>query len=93
MPSGLPPLSGSEVRFVANPYSDSQQRTWELDTVPAHNAYAGGQVIGYLCWVKSTDPGVNHPGDFARSATGQIIVAPTVAAAIAAGQHYADTRP
>lgn len=77
-------------------YTDPQGRPWDLTAVPAHNTYAGGHVVGYLCWVKSTIPVATHPGDFARTAhglAGHVIVAPTVAHAIAAGQQYADNHP
>ena len=48
------------------PYTDVHGRAWELTPTPVHNAYAGGHVIGYLCWVKSAAPN-SHPGDYART--------------------------
>jgi hypothetical protein len=35
-------------------YTDVHGRAWELTPTPAHNTYAGGHVIGYLCWVNCT---------------------------------------
>jgi hypothetical protein len=78
---------------MAHPYTDKQGRTWQLDPLPAHNGYPGRPVIGYLCWVVATDPAGQHPGDFARTLVGDVIVVPAAAAAITAGQLYADAQP
>lgn len=77
------------------PYTDVHGRAWELTPTPAHNAYAGGHVIGYLCWVKSAAPN-SHPGDYARtghSRAALLIVSPNPADAITAGQAFADAHP
>ena len=78
---------------MAHPYTDKRGRTWQLDALPAHNAYPGRPVIGCLCWVVATDPARRHPGGFARTPVGDVIVAPAAAAAITAGQLYADAQP
>ena len=51
------------------PYTDVRGRAWELTPIPANSDFAGGHVVGYLCWVKSAVP-ASHPGDYARAGHG-----------------------
>lgn len=77
-------------------YTDKKGRGWELTPIPVQSAFVGGQLVGYLCWVKSTAANQTHPGDYARTAfppMGQVIVATATADAVLAGQQYAEIHP
>ncbi len=78
------------------PYTDNQGRTWELTPIPLHDQMVGGQVIGWLCWVKLTVPGAHPYGDYARAGynwNSPPVVRPTNAQALDAGRAFADGYP